>query len=259
MPPKRTRSAAPGLRGGPGSEQDRSLVCASVEHQPLDPVGEIRSRRLTRPFPHQELENVVVKTAFPVTVALTLSLISCTSNRVDWVDYGADPMQNPQYMTDMMQAGAPGPQHEMLASYVGNWAVDGKMWMAPGTDPMPMVATAKTESLMGGRYIVEAFKSDFMGQPFEGRLVQGYDNITGKFWSMWSDSMSTGYSISHGTETSPGHIEYVGTATDILTPSGRSVRMTTTDNGDGTYTMRMYDTREGTEEFQVMELNYKRS
>ena len=35
-------------------------------------------------------------------------------------------------------------------------------------------------------------------------------------------------------------------------------RMTTTDNGDGSYTMKMFDTREDSGEFQSMELRYTR-
>lgn len=97
-----------------------------------------------------------------------------------------------------------------------------------------------------------------MGMPFEGRLIQGFDNLTQEYWCLWMDSMSTGCSISRGTETAPGHVEFHGTATDILTPKGRPVRMTTTDNGDGSYTMRMFDTREDGREFESMELHYVR-
>ncbi len=192
-------------------------------------------------------------------LVLWLAVLSCNSpQRVEWVDYGEDMMQNPQYMADMMASGALGPQHEALAGRAGSWTVEGKVWMEPGADPMPMQATAMTEVLLGGRYIVEEFKSDFMGMPFEGRLMQGYDNLTQEYWSLWTDSMSTGYFISHGTETSPGHIELRGTANDILTPNGRPTRMTTTDNGDGSYTMKMFDTREDSGEFQSMELRYTR-
>ena len=193
-------------------------------------------------------------------LALSLALASCNSStdRVDWVDYGDDPMQNPEYMADMTVAGATGPQHEALASRAGSWSVEGKMWMAPGAEPMPMNATATIEVLLGGRYIIEEFKSDFMGTPFEGRLMQGYDNLAQQYWSLWTDSMSTGYWLSHGTETSPGQVEFHGTANDILTPNGRPSRMTTTDNGDGSYTMKMFDTREDSGEFQSMELRYTR-
>ena len=91
-----------------------------------------------------------------------------------------------------------------------------------GADPMPMQATARTEVLLGGRYIVEEFKSDFMGMPFEGRLIQGYDNLTQQYWSLWTDSMSTGYWISHGTETSPGKVEFEGTVIDIVVSASPS-------------------------------------
>lgn len=191
--------------------------------------------------------------------ALSLTLASCNStDHVDWVDYGEDPMQNPQYMEDMLAAGTPGPQHQALTSRAGSWRVEGMMWMEPGADAMPMKATARTEVLIGGRYIVEEFKSDFMGMPFEGRLLQGFDNVSGEYWSVWTDNMSTNSYISRGTETSPGHVEFHGTATDILTPKGRPARITTTDNGDGSYTMKMFDTRENAGEFQTMELHYTR-
>ena len=167
-------------------------------------------------------------------------------------------MQNPQYMADMTAAGTPGTQHETLASRAGAWKVEGKMWMAPDTDPMPMTATANIKVLLDGRYTIEEFKSDFMGMPFEGRLISGYDNISGQYWNVWFDNMSTGPYVSHGTEALPGQVELVGTAKDILTPGGRQNRMTITDHGDGSHTMKMFDVREGTGEFQVMELHYTR-
>lgn len=190
---------------------------------------------------------------------LCLAAISCNSTGgVEWVDYGEDPMQNPQYMADMMAAGAPGPQHEMLTARAGTWTVKGQMWEHPGAEAMPMDAKATTEVLLGGRYTVEDFRSDFMGMPFEGRLIQGYDNLSERYWSLWMDNMSTGGWLSYGVETAPGVIEYVGTATDILTPEGRTTRITTTNHDDGSYTMKMYDWREGEGEFQSMELHYTR-
>jgi hypothetical protein len=192
-------------------------------------------------------------------LALLLAVASCSStDEVEWVDYGEDPMQNPQYMEDMAAAGTPGPQHERLASHAGSWKVEGQMWMAPGAEPMPMNATAAIEVLLGGRTIVEDFKSDFMGEPFEGRLIQGFDNVSQRYWSLWTDNMSTGYWMAHGTETSPGQIELKGTAKDIFTPKGRPVRMTVTTNDDGTFTTKMFDSTADGEQFQSMELHYSR-
>lgn len=201
-----------------------------------------------------------MKILAPLSLSFALAIASCNSvsQNVDWVDYGADPMQNPQYMQDMMAAGAPGAEHKAMADRAGTWKVEGMMWMAPDTEAMPMTATAKTEAILGGRFLVEEFKSSFMGEPFEGRLIQGYDNLTNEHWTVWTDNMSTGCYISRGTETKPGHVEFHGTAADILTPEGRPTRMTTTDNGDGTYTMMMFDTRKDSGEFKVMELHYSR-
>jgi hypothetical protein len=200
-----------------------------------------------------------VKILAPLALALALASCNSLSDRVDWVDYGDDPMQNPQYMADMTAAGATGPEHEALASRAGSWSVEGRVWMGPGAEPMPMNATATTEVLLGGRCIVEEFKSEFMGTPFEGRLMQGYDNLAQRYWSVWSDDMSTGCWITYGTETAPGQLEFRGTAHDVLTPSGRPTRMTTTVNGDGSYTMKMFDTIKDGGEFQSMELRYTRS
>lgn len=203
-----------------------------------------------------------MKTLASLSLLLALPLASCSSlggDGVEWVDYGDDPMANPAYMEAMMAAATPGAEHERLAARAGDWFVEGTVWMEPGAEPMPMDATATIESYLGGRYTMESFSSDFMGMPFEGRLVSGFDNVTGEHWAVWHDGMSTGCFYSRGTETEPGHVELVGTANDILTPEGREFRMTITDNGDGTHTMRMYDTRPGTDgEFQSMELHYTR-
>ena len=212
--------------------------------------------RAERP-PHPIEESLKMK--FLPLVALAYCTLACTStDRVDWVDYGTDPMQNPQYMADMTAAGTPGEQHEVLARRAGKWKVVGQVWVEPGMDPVPMNAAATVEVLLGGRYLVEEFKSDFMGMPFEGRLIQGYDNLRELYWSMWTDNMSTGYWMSHGVQAGPGELKFEGTATDILSPNGRPTRMTRTDLEDGSYTMKMFDTRAGGREFQSMELHYTR-
>ena len=193
-------------------------------------------------------------------LALLLAVASCSSTGgVDWVDYGDDPMQNPQYMADATAAGTPGPQHAALAARAGSWKIDGKMWMTHDAEPMPMPATARTQVLLGGRTVVEEFRSDFMGMAFEGRLLQGYDNVTQRYWALWTDNMSTGYWLSHGTETSPGTIELEGTVTDILSPHGRPVRITTIDHADGSYTMKMFDSNPDGVEFQTMDMHYTRN
>ena len=191
------------------------------------------------------------------SVALCLAACSSTPS-TQWADFGERPMEDPRFLAAMTEAGTPGTEHARLASRQGRWAVDGRFWNEPGDEPTPMPATAEVEVWLDGRYVVETFESDFMGMPFEGRLLQGYDNVRERYWCIWIDSMSTGQWTSFGRQTAPGVVEYEGVSYDVLTPAGRPTRMQTIDDNDGTYTMRMYDTTPEGEEFLSMELTYSR-
>jgi hypothetical protein len=46
--------------------------------------------------------------------------------------------------------------------------------------------------IMDGRVMVEDVTSSMMGMPFKGQGMRGYDNVSGKYWGTWVDSMSTG-------------------------------------------------------------------
>lgn len=175
-----------------------------------------------------------------------------------WKDYGEDPMANPQFMTDWTASAAVGEQHELLAKSAGEFDVKGKMWMSPDAEPMAMVATAKRHMILGGRYLVEEFKSDFMGMPFEGMMIQGYDNLAKEPFAIWIDSMSTWPSISRGKQGEDGVMHLEGIMKDVMTPGGRPSRSEVVDTEDGGGVMRMFDSLPGGGEYEVMELTYER-
>ena len=51
--------------------------------------------------------------------------------------------------------------------------------------------------IMNGRFLEEVITSDFMGQPFKGRGLYGFNNVTGEVQAVWIDDSSTGiYSYS---------------------------------------------------------------
>ena len=50
--------------------------------------------------------------------------------------------------------------------------------------------TATRSMILDGRVMVEKAESKMYGQPFTGHGMQGYDNVTGKHWGTWNDSMS---------------------------------------------------------------------
>ena len=162
-------------------------------------------------------------------------------------------------MAAMMKAGTPGEAHKSMASHVGKWKVDGKMYMGPGAGPSPMMATAETEAIMGGRYTIEHFHSDFMGMPFEGMLISGYDNLSERYWNLWMDNMSTRYTPAWGTMKDDGTLEFHGTNYDPMTPEGRPNRTEIKMESDDHVIMKMYDTLPDGTEWIVMEFDYTRA
>lgn len=94
-------------------------------------------------------------------------------------------------MQMMMEMGKPSDEHKKMAEHaVGNWDVAAKWWMGPG-DPMETKATAKVTALLGGRFFQEEYTGDFMGQPFNGMGISGYDRVKKEYFSTWMDNMGT--------------------------------------------------------------------
>jgi hypothetical protein len=100
-------------------------------------------------------------------------------------------------------AGAPpmpkaGPEHEVLKADVGTWDATVESFM-PGA-PQPMVSKGtETNTLVGGMWLVTDFKSEMMGQPFQGHGVSGWDPNKKKYVGTWVDTMSTGLGLSEST------------------------------------------------------------
>jgi hypothetical protein len=92
----------------------------------------------------------------------------------------------------------PGPEHEMLKKDVGTWDATVEMFMAPGAPPSVSKGT-ETVTMLGGFWQVTEFKSEMMGQPFEGRGAMGYDPAKKKYVGTWVDTMTPAYYTVEGT------------------------------------------------------------
>jgi hypothetical protein len=88
---------------------------------------------------------------------------------------------------------------KMTADTAGEWKFTIKSWMDPEAEPMLSEGTAHRTMELGGRVVEEVVESSMMGQPFEGIGRTGYDNLTGEWWSTWTDNMSTGLMTMTGT------------------------------------------------------------
>ncbi len=105
-------------------------------------------------------------------------------------------------MAEMMEMikklGTPGEEHKKLEAMIGEWDVVSKMWMGPG-EPQVSKATSKNVSFLGGRFVMQDYKGTWMGQPFTGVGLMGYDNFKKQHVGMWLDSWSTGISTQTGS------------------------------------------------------------
>lgn len=176
-------------------------------------------------------------------------------------------MSEMEVMQVMMELGAPGEKHKKLAESAGNWNVKMSMRMAPDAPWTVSEGTSKIAMTMGGRYMVEQSSFEMMGMQSKGMLVQGYDNLTETYQTMWIDSWGTRMTLAEGKEVSDGVIEYHGTMTDFASPKGRPYmfRVTTKDKDHTLF--EMYDTIPETPEapmpekpnMMVMKMEYTRA
>ncbi|MGO4221253.1 DUF1579 domain-containing protein [Lysobacter sp. TAF61] len=157
------------------------------------------------------------------------------------------------------KASQPGEQHKQLAAMVGKWTTKQTMWMGPDTPPMTETGSATNTLVLGGRHIRQDFRSSWMGQPFEGVGYTGYDNVTGKYYSSWMDSGSTGVFVSNGDyDPATRTYTFVGEMADpnakgAKVPVRQVVRMVDNDHE----VFEMYETRGG-KESRTMQIEYTR-
>lgn len=164
-------------------------------------------------------------------------------------------------MAAWMKAAGAGPQHQRLASKAGNWDVEGQMWMDPEAPPMGMKGKAKLWNVLDGRFQMQDYEGDFMGAPFHGYGVTGYNNVTGMYEANWFDSMGTMMMRMEGPEDAAGVITLTGTFPD---PWGETqhMRHVMRDDGPNHMVLEMYGScasKHGGAEMKMMELHYRRT
>jgi hypothetical protein len=85
----------------------------------------------------------------------------------------------------------PGPEHEWLQQFVGEWEVEMECSMGPDQPPVKSTGTESVRSI-GGFWIVAESKHTMGGTPMTSILSLGYDPAKKKYLGSWIDSC-TGY------------------------------------------------------------------
>ena len=118
---------------------------------------------------------------------------------------------------EMLARMAPGPMHAKLEPLIGKWTVTGKFRMTPDAAWEDFGGTMTRDWIMDGRFVREEVESEWMGQPFHGLGILGYDNVREEFTTVWIENMSTGTMTSAGTMGADGAITYEGVNSNCMT------------------------------------------
>ncbi len=172
---------------------------------------------------------------------------------------GEHPQMTPEQMAEMqayMKAGTPGAPHEALASTTGSYELKIKSWHEPGGPPMEETGTATRTMGLDGRVLMEDISASMMGMSFTGHGMMGYDNVSGKYWSTWTDSMSTGLMVSEGTCDAEKACSFTGSWNDPIKKGPVTMRITTRWTSPAIQIFEMHGPGKDGKEIKILEMTY---
>jgi len=169
------------------------------------------------------------------------------------------PKMTPEQQAEMeayMKAGTPGAPHQALAAQAGSYDLKVKSWHEPGGPAMEDGGTATRKMMLDGRVLAEDVNGTMMGGPFSGHGMTGYDNVSGKYWSTWTDSMSTGLMVSEGSCDAQKACTFTGSWNDPIKKGPVKSRMTTRWTSPTVQVFEMYAPGKDGKEMKMMEITY---
>ncbi len=187
------------------------------------------------------------------TTALLLATLALAQERDE------HPQMTPEQMAEMeayMKAGTPGAPHQALASTTGSYDLKIKSWHEPGGPAMEETGTASRTMGLDGRVLMEDVTASMMGMSFTGHGMMGYDNVSGKYWSTWTDSMSTGLMVSEGTCDAKKSCSFTGSWNDPIKKGPVTMRITTRWTSPTTQIFEMHGPGKDGKEMKMMEMTY---
>ncbi len=171
-----------------------------------------------------------------------------------------------EMMAKMAELGKPGANHKLFADLVGSWDCKITFWMEPGTPPNVSSGTAVRKPILDGRYFVmdTVAKMDMPGPDgqmhpveYKGMQIDGYDNMKGKFFATWMDSMGTGLLMSEGSYD-PASKTFTYHSEEEMVPGKKTpVRGTVKVIDKDHHVFEWYE-EQGGKERKAMEITYTR-
>jgi hypothetical protein len=198
----------------------------------------------------------MIRRLAPVLLAATAVALLATLGGAQQTPPTMTPEQKAE-MEAYMKAGTPGGPHQAMATAVGSYDLKIRTWHEPGGPAMEDTGTATRTMALGGRVLVEEVKSSMMGMPFTGHAMMGFDNVTGKYWTTWNDSMSTGIMVTEGTcDADHKACAFTGSWNDPVKKGRVTARMTTRWTSPTTEVFEMHAPGRDGREMKMMEITY---
>ncbi len=172
------------------------------------------------------------------------------------------PAMSPEQQAAMeafAKAGTPGPQHARMATKAGNYRMEIRSWQDPAGEPSVDSGVALRRVVLGGRVILETTEAKMGGQPFQGLGLSGFDNVSGKYWSTWNDSMGTGLMVAQGDCREAGECTFTGRWNDPVTGDEIVARMTSRWPDPDTEIFEMFAPGPDGKEMKMMQITYTRT
>jgi hypothetical protein len=103
-----------------------------------------------------------------------------------------------QDMAAVMELMQPGPEHERLKLFEGEWDMSTRMWM-PGQPEIKTDGTSTNRLILGGRFLEMRAVSKMVGANWESLTILGFDRRHDVFTFVGYDTWGTYYVTASGT------------------------------------------------------------
>lgn len=203
---------------------------------------------------------------FLILLLLISSLLTACSQSAPSI--GSSQSQSPQLNQQMptkeemmalwKEFSTPGESHKALNRMTGKWDHTVTWWMEPGAAPEKSRGKSDIHWTLGGRFLEHQVTGKFMGKPFQGRGIIGFDNATKEYRTIWIDNMGTGMMIGTAKfDKASNSLQESGSGSCPVSGTV-SYRSVTTFIDANHFKYEMFMTPPGTSETKVMNIDYSR-
>lgn len=166
-----------------------------------------------------------------------------------------DPAVMEANWTEYRELGAP---HERLHELTGTWRGTSTTFHGP---PETVDVVLTRHLVLDGRFVLEQYRGEFAGMPFEGLALVGYDNFKDEWTSVWADNFGTGLYVFSGEAGDDLDRVTMQTPMEVnpVTRIESAMKAVTTRTGDDREQFVMYDVYPDGTERKTMEMDLRKT